>query len=277
MVFFKDFGKTVTDLFKSDKYELDRTLEVKSKNSNSEWSTKSKISQNGALSSKLTYKQSDKSFGAVEVKVPTKGNVEIDYTTPKLVDGLKSNVILCQPKLDLKGKYTNGAVQSQVQATLLTDDPSVDTIYVDGSLNLDGFSVGASAKLKPQSDKMLNDYNVGVNYQQNKDTTISVTTSNECNKIATSFWNRYSPDAELAARYELDLDQPRVPQVEVGGRWKVDEKGTLQGFVRTGGQMMVLYKHKMSARMTASLGATLDTKSFSANSTKVHYKLNFEA
>lgn|ERR1719382_33867 len=277
MVFFKDFGKTVSDLFKADKYELNRTMQVTAKSGSTEWVTKTVITDKGAMKNKLTYKQSDKTFGSAEVIVPTKGNLEVKYTTPKLADGLKTDLVLKQPCVDMKNKYTRGSIQSESCATFNSDTTSLDALYLDASVGVEGFSVGGAVKIKPGAEKALADYNVGLQYNPSEKSTLALTTANRCDNISSSFWYRYSDCGELGARYNLNLEKPGNPQVEVGGRWKIDDKGTLQGVVGAGGRAMFLYKHKVSKGMTASLGASLDTSSLSADSTKVHYKLEFTA
>jgi len=277
MVFFKDFGKTVNDLFKGDKYKLNRTLKVKAKNDATEWETKTVLTSAGSMSTKLVYKQSDASFGSVELTAPTKGNLEVDYCTPSLTKGLKTNIVVKQPNVDLKGKYENGAFKSKAEARLNADTTTLESIYVDASMGFEGFTVGASGKVKPGDESMLADYNVGIQYAKDPDTTISVATASKCDKVTTSFWRRYSPNAEVAARYTLDLEQPGNPKVEVGGKWKVDSKGTVQGVICTGGEAMFLYKHVLSSRLTASLGAVFDTKSFASDSTTINYQLEFTA
>lgn len=277
MVFFKDFGKTVTDLFKGDKYKLNRTLKVKAKNDASEWETKTVLSNSGSMSTKLVYKQSDPSFGAVELTAPTKGNLEVDYCTPSLAKGLKTNIVVKQPNVDIKGKYENGAFQSKCEARLNADTTTLASVYVDAAMGFEGFTVGASAKVQPGDDNMLADYNVGIQYAKDPDTTISVQTASKCDKVTTSFWRRYSPGAEVAARYTLDLDQPGKPEVEVGGKVKIDDKGTIQGVLGTNGEASLLYKHVLSSRLTASLGAVFDTASFASDSTTLNYQLEFNA
>jgi len=278
MVFFKDFGKTVSDLFKADKYELNRTMQVTAKSGNSEWVTKTVITEKGAMKNKLTYTQRDKTFGAAEVVVPTKGSLEIKYTTPKLADGLKTDLVLKQPCLDLKNKYTRGSIKSQSTTTFNTDrnSPSVDCLYGDASVTMEGFSVGGSVKIKPGADQALADYNVGLQYSPSDKCTLALTTANRMDHISSSIWYKYSDCGELGARYNLNIEKMGNPQVEVGGRWKVDDKGTLQGVVRAGGGAMCLYKHKLSKSMTASLGASIG-QAMTADSTKVHYKLEFTA
>jgi len=276
MVFFKDFGKTVTDLFKADKYKLDRTLQVTARADATEWVTKTVV-RDGKVKNKLTYKQSDKTFGAVEVEVPTGGTPEIKYTTPSLCEGLKSDLILKNPTVDLKGKYTRGSIQSEVKATLNTNKAALKSVYLDASVGVEGFSVGGALKVQPGAEKPLADYNVGLQYTPSDSSTLALTTENQCDQISTSFWYRFSPKGEICARYNLDLDKPGNPQVELGGKYKVDEKGTVQGVVQSDGAAMFLYKHNVSDSVTASLGAAFDSKTFSAESTSIHYKLEFAA
>lgn len=282
MVFYKDFGKTVRDLFKNDKYEFKRTLEVKAKSSPTEWTSKTVIKDDGSISSKHTYKQSDDSLGSWEIKVPTQGNLEVDYQAPKLIEGLKTNLVMQTPNLDLKGKYKNTNLlgrfncSSEFKATMNTETTSLEKMYIDGSMAFESVSVGGSATFRtgPMS---LSDYTVGLTYTQSKDTNIAVTTSSNCNNIATSFYRRVGPETEVACRYNLNVQKPGEPSFEIGGRYQVDESGLVQGFVNPGGNAFMLYKHALSSRLNASLGAVVDTKTWAAGSAKVHYKLEFTA
>lgn len=274
MVFFKDFGKTINDLFKGDKYTLNRTLNIKAKSADSEWETKTVLS-NGSLSTKLVYKQSDPSLGAVELTVPTKGNLEVDYTTPKLAKGLKTNVVVKQPNVDLKGKYTNGAVEAKCEAKINADSTSLESVYCDAAMGFDGFSVGGAVKIKPGNENMLADYNVGFQYARDPSTTFSVTTANSCNKLTTSALRSFDNGCNVGFRYTFDLDKPAQPAFEIGGKCKVDDNGTLQGVLRTGNEACLLYKHVLSNRLTASLGAVFNTQDMSAASTSINYKLEF--
>lgn len=276
MVFFKDFGKTVTDLFDSDKYRLNRTLQVTAANSNTEWKTKTVINADGTMKNKLVYKQSDKCFGCVEATIPTKGALEVDYCTPKLADGLKTNVVVKQPNVDIKAKFTKGAFKHHSKTTM-NFGGSLDAVYADASYNFDGFMVGGAVKMKPNSESLLADYNVGMEYRHGKDTICSVSTKDRMEKISTGFWRRVSARGELAARFNVDLNETSQPSVEVGSRWKVDDSGTFQAVMKTGGDAMMLYKHKVNKRVTASLGACFDTKALSADTTKLHYKLEYLA
>lgn len=274
MVFFKDFGKTLNDLFKGDKYTLNRTLNIKAKSADSEWETKTVLAD-GSLSTKLVYKMSDASLGGLEITVPTKGNLEVDYTTPKLAKGLKTNVVVKQPNVDLKAKYTNGSVEAKCEAKLNADNTSLDSVYADAAMGFDGFSVGGAVKIKPGTENMLADYNVGVQYTGVANTTLAVTTANSCNKLTTSVLRNFDNGCDVGFRYAFDLDKPAQPAFEIGGKCKVDDKGTIQGVLRTGNEACLLYKHVLSNRMTASLGAVFDTKDMSAASTSINYKLEF--
>jgi len=275
MVFFKDFGKSVKDLFDSSKYRLERTVQVSAATENTEWKTKTVINEKRQMSNKLTYSQRDTNFGSIEATVPTKGNLEIDYCTPSLAKGLKTNIVVQTPGVNLKAKYEKNKFKSQSTATF-NSSGSLDAIYADASLKMDSVIFGGSVKLKPTNDNVVDDYSVGLQYQPSSDTTISLTTSNKCDKIAGGFMKQCE-GGEVGARYSMNMDNPGNPMVEIGGRYKIDSKGTVQGVLRTEGDAMCLYKHKYSESLTGSIGACFDIKSFSANSTKIHYKLEFQA
>merc|ERR1719251_420996 len=99
------------------------------------------------MKNKLVYNHRDDFFGSIEATIPTKGNLEVDYCTPSLTKGLKTNIVVKQPNVDIKGKYENGAFKSKAEARLNADTTTLESIYVDASMGFEGFTVGASGKV----------------------------------------------------------------------------------------------------------------------------------
>jgi len=274
MVFFGDFGKTVTDLFKTSKYELDRTLKVTCKSDNTEWSTEASFpAKNGGQSSTTaTYKHSDKKLGTLEIEVPSGKTLTLDYQTPKLMDGLKSNFVVEYPKLTYKGKYSHSAFKGKAKIACDAKDTSNISATVEGSTCVQGLHVGGEVKYSTK--KGLNGYAVGGHYTKG-DTQLAFKTKKNFDVFNVQLHKKYSATGEVAADYDLDR-ATYSPTVTVGGKWKLDDKSTVQGCIKSDSSVYVLYKHKLSDLMTASMGTTFDIQN-NMDNVNVHYKFEFES
>jgi len=289
MVYFSNFGKTVKDLFKKDKYELNRTISVKCTSEDTEWTTECSFpaSAEEKSSAKAIYKYSDKSYGTVKVEVPNVKPKKLDYQTPSLMDGLKVNFLVehpdkksgkesqgqmdcskcCDCKFSLKAEYEQERVMGKVCAEM----GQTDSVKAELAAEVKGFWLGGEVKYEVGGG--LKEYSTGVHCKMG-DTQFDAKTNFE--KFNIKMHKEYCSTGELAAEYDLDL-QSRTPEVSVGGRWKLDDKCGVQGYVSSGGNTYMLYNHKLSDRLTASLGTSFDIANLQQDKVSVHYKFEMEA
>jgi len=276
MVFFGDFGKTVTDLFKKSKYELNKTLKVTAKSENTEWTSESTfpVKAGGSLKTKNTYKQSDKKFGALEVELQTTC-AKFDYETPKLVDGLKTNVVVEYPNVSLKGKYAPKDTMAKGKATVKCDstDTSKASVSAEVSAELQP-NLFLGGELKYSNAKGMQDYSVGAHYVKG-DTQLTLKTGNNFDSVHAQLYKKYSDCGEVAADYDMDLNS-YAPTCTVGGKLKLDGgKSHVQGCVKSDGLVYMLYKHQLSDRLAGTVGTTFNIQNVDA--INLHYKFEFEA
>jgi len=277
MVFFADYGKTVTDLFKLKKYEFHRTLKVTAKSENTEWTSESKFpvakGAGGTISSKNTYKQTDSKLGALEVELETK-KAKFDYETPELCKGLKTNVVVEYPNVSLKGKYTCSSY-GKGKATVKVDstDTSKASATVEASTELQpNLFLGGEAKYC--SVKGLTSYAVGAHYVKG-DTQLTFRTGNNFDAVNVQLFKKFSEAGEVAADYDMDLNS-YAPTCTVGGKYKLEGGVShVQGCVKSDGFMQMLYKHKLSDRLSGSVATTFNLAK--VEDVNLHYKFEFEA
>lgn len=272
---FTDFGKKVKDLFDSKKYELNRKLKVTARSDNTEWTTEHTfpVASGGKTKHKTTYKQSDKKYGTMKVDVePNKA--KFDYTTPKLVDGLKSNVIVEYPKVTYKGAYKHSKFDALAEVCVDSANTSQTAIGVEaktevqpnlflgGSVDYDTGKGGVSA------------YAVGAHYVKGNTQLSLKTGGDKMESVKVQLHKKYSDSGEVAAQYDLDLASYQ-PTCTVGGKWSLDDNSAVQGFVKSDGMAYLLYKHKLSDRLTGNLGTKFEVHN--VQDVNMHYKFEFTA
>jgi len=270
MVFFSDFGKVVTDLFKKKDYTLNRSIKLKCSSENTEWTTESSfpIAEGGNVSSKAKYKQTDKTLGAITIEVPNSKAMKIDYEVPKVVDGLKLNMICELPKASIKGKFAQGPNAAKFCLQTTTETPKKVGLTAEIAREIQGVWVGGEVRYSANG---VIGYNAGANYAIS-DTQLSLTGNLDC---LDAQLHKKIEGGEVAAHYNLNYTD-KAHLVSVGGKWNVDDKSSVQGFVQSNGNTYLLYKHKLSNRLTAHLGTEFDMNK-SKDDVNVHYKLEFSA
>jgi len=270
MVFFSDFGKTVSDLFKTKDYELKRSVKLKCKSENTEWTTESTfpIAEAENATSKTKYKQTLDKFGAIQLEIPSTKPMKLDYETPNVVDGLKLNLISEAKEVSVEAEYQQGQNAAKFSVTTGLGFSKVG-LTAEYAREIKGFWVGAD--MEYDNEKGVKGYNAGIHYKTS-DTQVSCQGNQE--NLQLQLHSKYSETGELAANWEMDMDKNQL--VSVGGKWNIDAKSSVQGFVNSEGNTYCLYKHKISDYCTAHLGSTFQMTNVPDN-VNVHYKLEFVA
>jgi len=278
-VLFSNFGKTVTDLFKTKKYELNRTVSVKNTSGNTEWTTEVgfPVTEEGKSDAKVLIKQSHKNYGNLELEVSKSKPNKVDYRTPNLAEGLKTNIVIEEKKdgkvgmlgdigmnLALKVEYEKGNLAGKICA-------ENEKLSAEGAIEYRGAWFGGEATFSV--DGWLRELLCGVHYQMG-DTQLDLKMT--CKSLNIKTHKQYCSTGEVAAEFETDI-KTFAPKCSLGGKWKLDEKCTTQGFLTSEGNAYLLYKHKLTERLTASLGTSFDVSNLHGENVNIHYKLEMEA
>lgn len=290
MVLFSNFGKTVKDLFKKDKYELNRTVSVKNTSGSTAWTTEVgfPVRDEGKSNAKVIVKHADESFGTCEIEVSKTKQNKFSYDTPKLMDGLKVKLSIDEKKKNTMGKLgiDSGAniafkaeyEQDKLAGKICAQVGEEDKITVEGATEFKGVWIGGEAVISPFAIEACS---VGMHYQR-RDTQLDIKADikdiNNKKKLNIKVHKQYSDTGEVAVEYDQEL-APNAPAavVSIGGKWKLDDKCMTQGFLTMEGHTYLLYKHKLTDRLTASLGTSFDLSNLQNENVNVHYKLEMEA
>lgn len=282
MVLFSKFGKTVKDLFKTDKYELNRTLSVKGTSGSTEWTTEAgfPVADEGESSAKLVCKHEHEKYGGIELNVEKTKPNKLDYATPNMMEGLKINLVAEETKtaetgklgvaiganLSLKAEYEKGQLAGKVCAEV----GEKEKLTAEVATELKGVWIGGEVSFCGTS---LEKYSAGVHYELG-DTQFDFNTNfAKCNL---KVHKKYCSLGEVAAEYDFDTKEDKTT-VKLGGKWVLDEKSSTQGFLTSAGNTYLLYKHKLTDRLTATLGTSFDIRQFQQENVNIHCKLEMEA
>jgi len=285
MVLFSKFGKTVKDLFKTDKYELNRTVSVKCKSENTEWSTECSFPlAGGATKEKAVYKQTDPTFGTVEIEVPNTKPKKIDYQLPKFQDGLKVNFVVAEEdkkdeivsggsllgaKVSLEGEYAKDKIAGKFCAE--TGDKTTLQAEIAYELS-EGCWGGGEVKYVLDGDLQ---YHLGAHVPFGKIMT-DVKADFVKKMVNVKLHNQYCDTGAVAAEFNYNIDKQSAT-TSIGGAWSLDEKCDVQGFVKNTGNTYLLFKYKLSEYITASAGTSLDLSKLQQDGVDIHCKINVDA
>lgn len=272
MVFFSDFGKKVSDLFKKKDYELQRSVKLKCKSGKTEWTTESRfaIEVDGQSTTKTKYKQNSGKFGAITLEIPNNKPMKVDYETPNLMDGLQMNLISEASKVSLETECERGQIAAKCSVSTSTSNPSKLGLTAEVARDIGGLWFGGEVEY--DTEEGPKGYMAGVSYT---DSDTQVVLQGNLKELKVHLHSKCSETGEVAADYHMDLKE-NIRMVSVGGKWQVDEKCSVQGFIQSDGNSYLLYKHKLSDYCTAHFGSTFGCSSVKDN-VNVHYKLEFTA
>jgi len=218
---FKRFGKGLTDQLK-EQFEYKKYIKVKSSTSNGvALETTGEALKSGDYSGnvKATYKQKD--IGTFEAELNTTGSTAYSVKADKLTKGLTVKISGDEKPA---GKLEVDFAQ-EFYSTSLGVDVSKDTTSVDGAgvIGFDGLSVGGAVKYDATAQS-VSDYNAGVEYTQS-DFTATVKTTNQADKVQTSFLQKVNGDLTFGGLFSYDIvSGKRV--LTVGGTYKVNDDNT---------------------------------------------------
>jgi len=259
MVFFEDFGKTVRDLFKKEDYEANGV-------------TLTCTTEDATFSTECLFPGGNKfivahkSYGKAEFGERNKLGKRLKYTFPSLLDRFNMKFEASKSEGGLSVEYAEGEIAAKCKAELGNNF----SLTCEVAKEVEGLWVGG--ELKFNSTDGLEQYKAGMHYE-NDDTKLSFKT--DFDELHVKLWKRYCSKGSISANYDLDLNREEA-LVSVGGIWDLDEQCWIQGFLQTDGNTYLLYKHKLSDRLSAGVGTSFILHNI-LNEINVSYKLEFEA
>jgi len=239
---FKNFGKTVADLFK-EQFDYKKQVKVKSSTPNgvtlqSTAETASKTGGDFQGTVKATYKQPD--IGTFEAELNTAGTTKYSVKADKLTKGLAVKVSGDEkPAGKIEVDYAQEFFSGSLNVDVSKDATSSE---VAGVIGYDGLAVGGQVKYDITRQNLA-DFNAGAEYAQS-DYTLSVKTADQANILTTSYLHKYSTDVTLGAVFAYDIEASKR-LLTVGGSYKVDANIATKLKIDTNGILAAVLEHKL--------------------------------
>jgi len=237
---FKNFGKGLTDLFKKQ-FDYKKSVTVKTSTSNGlTLETQAETAKAGdfAGSLKSTYKQSD--VGVFEAELHTSGSTKYSVKADKLTKNLVVKVSGDEkPSGKVEVDYAQDFFSSSLTVDVAKESTAVDTA---GVIGFDGLSVGGHVKYDV-TRQQLADFNAGTEYSQS-DFTVTVKTTDQANKIATSYLHKISADVQAGAHFSYDLESGKR-LLAVGGSQRFDSQSFGKAKLDTNGILSLALEQKL--------------------------------
>jgi len=239
---FKKFGQTLTDLFK-EQFEYKKQLKLKTTTANgvSLQSGAEVVGKTGAEFAgnvKATYKQAD--IGTFETELHTAGVTKYSVKADRLTKGLTVKVSGDEKPA---GKVEIDYAQEYFSSSLTVDVSKIATaIEGAGVVGFDGLSVGGQVKYDITGQR-LSDFNAGTEYAQ-PDFIVSLKTSEQANKITTSYIHKLSPQLTTGACFAYDIESNKR-LLTVGGSYRIDSASFTKAKIDTNGILSTIFEHRL--------------------------------
>jgi len=256
---FKNFGKSVIDLFK-EQFDYKRQLKLKSTTANGvQLESGAELGKDGRVDGnvKATYKQAG--VGTFQSELNTTGSTKVSVKADKLTPGLAMKLTGDEkPSAKLEVDYAKDFFSSSLTVDASKVSTSVD---VAGVIGFDGLAVGGHAKYDVLQQKLA-DFNAGAEYAQS-DFTVTVKTSDQANKITTSYLHHISPLVQVAASLDYDIER-HARTATIGSTYKLDFDNSTKVKLLTSGVFAAVFEHRLQTNGKIVLSGESSLKASSA-------------
>jgi len=242
---FKNFGKSVKDLFDSKKYNTDKhQLVVRNKSSNGITLTHTTdVNANVASELKLNYKNA--AHGSAEIVGNTNG-VTGKLKLNKLQPGVEVEINAADNAKGVSADATINYVKDMVAASVGFGLLKPYEANASVAVGVDNVSVGASVKATSDAEGKLNvsDYNGAFQYEQS-DLTVTVVTANKADQVNLSLNQVVSKDVVVAAQASFNFSEGAKGNnsLTAGGSVVLDSATNLKGKLSHKGDLAVNFEH----------------------------------
>lgn len=247
-VIFKNFAKSVSDLFNVDTYVVDKhSVAVRTKSENGlTWTQTSELASGLTQDLKVLYK--NKGFGSAEAKVSTAQTGSAKLKLDKLYPGLTvefSAEDAASASQSLNATYRQDFFAGNLKADLKTGEKgSTRTVLASGVVGFEGVSVGATATVDVTAGAAVKDYNGGFQYEQN-DLTVSVVTGDKANSVTLSVNQVVNSDVSVGAQGVYHFTDDSKKSLFVGASVALDKETSVKSKLSHIGVLSTSFEHQL--------------------------------
>lgn len=280
--FFKDFGKTVSDVFKPSKYDLNKSIEVATKaGSGVNFTAKGTVAES-ATTGGLNIKGDVCGHAEMSADVGTSGAVSTTFTNTSLLKGLKlTGTVSTTPKSgaflvteEASYKCNHMAVTGSV-----TSDCTLKDIRANGSVafGAEGVAVGGDMLYKGNE---IADYNAGAEYAE-QDFTVTVKTAKKAEQVMAAYSHKINGDATAVAAFTFDFSKATPGKtLAIGGIYSLDSSSKVFTMLSTqgsGAACWTTYETTLNPSAKLSVSSMMDLSHTAISNHKVGMKLEFSS
>lgn len=253
LVFLNDFNKRAKDLWKTKKFQFNRSLKVTvDKKNNINWEAEHVLKDEEVPKSKVVLKQTEEGLGNLELEWGSKARPKFTLTTEELAKDSKLELCVSGGE---EGSLEAEYGQENYAANLKAEYKEANlTVEGQASVKWEKITFGAGGVLDT-SDGSLSQYNVGVRLDQDEDRTYVLRSQEKLNKLEVAFYNKVSKDSEIGAQVNIDINKGKIG-AELGGSYVMDESTKLRYSVNSEANVQLAYEYKFSSNVKGYLGTT---------------------
>ena len=141
-----------------------------------------------------------------------------------------------------------------------------------GVVGFDGLAVGGQVKYDITGQRLA-DFNAGAEYAK-KDFTVTLKTSDQANKIATSYLHKVTPQLSVGALFAYDIESNKRVAT-IGGSYRLDAFSYTKVKVDTNGALATVFEHRLrNPNIKLVLASEFNAKQVSSVPEKVGIAIN---
>jgi len=272
VVFWEDFTKRATDLWKSKKFQFNRTLNVKVDSGNNiTWEGNHVLKDESKADSKITLTQKQDGFGQLKLEWGAPAKTKFELKTSELVDNSEVKLTVENPeKGNLEVTYGQADWSAKVDAQYKSKNLLLEA---QASFAWEKVTVGLHGVFD-SSGSALKEADVGVRLDQDADRTYVLRSKDMFNELEVAFYNKVSGDSEIGAEVDINMSKGAIA-MKLGGSYKLDDSSKLRYNIDSGANVQAAYEYKFSKNVTGYLG-TQYSLTENAIADGFGYKLEFQ-
>lgn len=271
VIFWEDFTKRASDLWKKKKFQFDRTLNVKvDSGSNISWEGNHVLKDESKADSKITLTQKQKGFGDLKLEWGAPAKTKFEVKTKELMDNSEVKLTVNNPEQgNLVVQYGQDDWAAKVDAQYKKKNVVVDA---QASFAWEKVTVGAHGVFD-SSDSSVKQMDVGVRLDQDQDRTYVLRSKDRFNELEVAFYNKVSSDSEIGAEVDINMSKGSIGMM-LGGSYRMDDTSKLRYNLNQSGDIQAAYEYKLSNNVTGYVG-TKYSLTENAMADGFGYKLEF--
>jgi len=281
---FKNIGKRINDFLKPKEYELNRTAKICVSSDKVNWGLENKLNKDGAIESELAvsheFNQDTLSLTTSTTKAP-----KFEIKTKRFESKFSLKGSIEDPKLELNACQRRPKYAVCFDTTYDWNNQNCDGELAVSYAGIDRMLIGTKVKVERSQKQQtlgVTDYNVGLQFNRNKDQTFAVTTENQLQKVKVGaefqVRDNYRGFAQVSYNTgQEEKDNNKGPLgYSVGLQRDISNTACIRGVFRNDQTASVLYSNRFTdSNVCAKVAANFDFSKPPSQRANLQWKIVF--